>query len=88
MKNPEYSLMEFLINYSSILKTSGNFMYNTINNRIEGAKISLNTGDGYADNWSPETYLLNSVFKQIDLEGVKHGGIIFFYPIQTRKRIQ
>ena len=44
-------------------------MYNTINNRIEGAKISLNTGDGYADNWSPETYLLNSVFKQIDLEG-------------------
>ena len=69
MKNPEYSLMEFLINYSSILKTSGNFMYNTINNRIEGAKISLNTNDSYDDNWSPETYLLNSVFRQIDIRG-------------------
>ena len=61
--------MEFLINYSSILKTSGNFMYNTINNRIEGAKISLNTNDSYDDNWSPETYLLNSVFRQIDIRG-------------------
>ena len=43
MKNPKDNLMEFLINYSSILKTSGNFMYNTINTRIEGATISLNT---------------------------------------------
>lgn len=69
MKNPKDNLMEFLINYSSILKTSGNFMYNTINNRIEGARISLNTGDVYEDNWRPETYSLNSVFTEIDAKG-------------------
>ena len=69
MKNPEYNLMEFLINYSSILKTSGNFMYNTINHRIEGRKISL-TDDSLGDSdWMPETWLLNSVFTQIDEKG-------------------
>ena len=69
MKNPEENLMEFLMDYSSIIKNSGNFKYNLENQRIEGKKIGLTELDRYESSWSPETYFLNSVFEEIDTKG-------------------